>query len=550
MKIINPEYTVERIVAKMKAAATRRDSVPELDRSFSEGDADNSERLSAAVPLEGLHSIQQIALQPPFQPHADDSYHINDLLKYHDKNFIQNAYRAILKRGPDAAGYTGFIEALRSGRLNKIDVLARLRYSSEGRAKKVRTEGLLFPALVRVGYRLPILGYLLHLIVATLRLPSMIRNQQQFESHVLAQMEIVAGSINQAAQDLQVHNQRISILANEYQSSRDLILARITELTNHFENKLSLERSQREQEALQRRQEVQEERERRQREVQEDREWRQQESDRRQRENEERQHENEARQREIANTQQDLVILGNNVKQEVDGMLQKQQQVTSELTLQNQRLTVLLEEARNRLPAPFDEAQLQTFALEETRSLDALYASFDEHFRGSKEEIKERLKVYLPIVMTSRNGKPATPILDLGCGRGEWLELLHEESLTATGVDSNRVLVEQCRERGLEVVEADLLNYLRKLPDASLGGLTGFHIVEHLAIEVLVKLIDEAMRVLRPGGVVIFETPNPQNVLVGSCNFYFDPTHRNPLPYQVLKFLVEARGFVDVKVLI
>ena len=538
MKIINPEYNVERIAARMKAAATRRNDVPELDRSFSEEVAGSSERLSAAVPLEGRPSLQQIALQPPFQPHADDRYHINDLLKYHDKNFIQNAYRAILKRDPDGAGYTGFIEGLRSGRLNKIDVLARLRYSSEGRAKKVHTEGLLFPALIRLGYRLPILGYLLHLIVALLRLPSMIRNQQQFESHVLAQMEIVAGSINQAAQDLQVHNQRISILANEQQSSRDLILARLTELSDYFENKLSLEKSEREQEALLR-----------QKEVQEEREWRQQEGNQRQRENEERQRENEARQREIAITQQDLVALGNNVKQEVDRMLQKQQQVTSELTLQNQRLTVLLEEARNRLPAPFDEAQLQTFAREETRALDALYASFDEHFRGSEEEIKDRLKVYLPIVMNSGNGKSATPILDLGSGRGEWLELLKEKSLTATGVDSNRVLVEQCRERGLEVFEADLLNYLRKLPDASLGGLTGFHIVEHLTIEVLVKLIDEAMRVLRPGGVVIFETPNPQNVLVGSCNFYFDPTHRNPLPYQVLKFLVEARGFVVVKVL-
>ena len=448
----------------MKAAATRKD-VPELDRSFA-AILNSSERSSAAASLDGPASIPQIALQPPFQPHADDRYHINDLLKYHDKNFVQNAYRAILKRGPDASGYTGFIEALRSGRLNKIDVLARLRYSSEGRAKKVQTEGLLFPALVRVGYRLPILGYLVHLVVATLRLPTMIRNQQQFESHVLAQMEILAGSINQAAENLDVHNQQISTLAKEHQTSRDLILAQLKELTDYFEKKLSVETSQREREALQRQQEFREERERRQREVQEgrerrqqevqeDREWREQERNQRQRENEERQRENEARQREIATTQQGLSALGNNVKLEVDRMLQKQQQVTSELTLQNQRLTVLLEEARNRLPGPFDESQLQTFALEETRALDALYASFDEHFRGSKRQIKDRLRVYLPIVMTNGIGKPRTPILDIGCGRGEWLELLHEEKIFAKGVDANRILVEQCRERGLDVVEAD-----------------------------------------------------------------------------------------------
>ena len=134
-------------------------------------------------------------------------------------------------------------------------------------------------------------------------------------------------------------------------------------------------------------------------------------------------------------------------------------------------------------------------------------------------------------------------------GRGEWLELLKDEQLQASGVDSNRILVEWCRSRGLDVMEADLMSYMHRQPDSSLGAVTGFHIIEHLPIETLVEFLNQAVRVLQPGGAVIFETPNPQNVLVGSCNFYFDPTHRNPLPSQVTKFLLESRGFTGVEVL-
>jgi O-antigen chain-terminating methyltransferase len=109
--------------------------------------------------------------------------------------------------------------------------------------------------------------------------------------------------------------------------------------------------------------------------------------------------------------------------------------------------------------------------------------------------------------------------------------------------------VGQCAERGLDVVAEDLLSYMKRLADASLGAVTGFHIIEHLAIETLIEFLDQTVRVVKAGGVVIFETPNPQNVLVGSCNFYFDPTHRNPLPSPVMKFLLESRGFVGVDVL-
>jgi O-antigen chain-terminating methyltransferase len=224
-------------------------------------------------------------------------------------------------------------------------------------------------------------------------------------------------------------------------------------------------------------------------------------------------------------------------------------QQKTQLVLQERRITLLLEEARKRLPEPWSQEQLQVMAAEEKRPLEALYVSIEDQFRGTREDIKERCRVYLPLMKEAGLGTDERPILDLGCGRGEWLDLLREEGLQARGLDINPVLVEECRKRELAVVEGDLLAYLRTLPDASVGGVTGFHIIEHLPFNVLIHALDETVRVLKPGGLAIFETPNPQNVLVGSCNFYIDPTHLRPLHSHMMQFLAEARGFCQVEIL-
>ena len=182
-------------------------------------------------------------------------------------------------------------------------------------------------------------------------------------------------------------------------------------------------------------------------------------------------------------------------------------------------------------------------------SLDLLYANFVDTIRGTRQLIKERATVYLPVIVQANVGSNDSPILDIGCGRGEWLELLNEEGFVAYGLDSNRVTSEQCKNKGLSVMEGEAIAYLQSLPDASMGAVTGFHIIEHLTFETVIQLLDETVRVLKPGGVAIFETPNPQNILVGSCNFYLDPTHRNPLPSPMVKFFAEARGLSRVEIL-
>jgi SAM-dependent methyltransferase len=211
----------------------------------------------------------------------------------------------------------------------------------------------------------------------------------------------------------------------------------------------------------------------------------------------------------------------------------------------NAHLTKLQETASDSKQASRQTTSAQTQTDEARAQLDELFASFADEFRGSREEVKEGLKVYLPLLKAAGI---EDNILDIGCGRGEWLELLKEEGLGGRGVETNRVMCERLRGRGLEVIEEDALAHLRNLPGESLNAVMGFHFIEHLPFETLIELLDEIARTLRPGGLVIFETPNPKNLVVGACNFYSDPTHIKPLFPETVRFILSNRGFVDVRV--
>jgi O-antigen chain-terminating methyltransferase len=109
-------------------------------------------------------------------------------------------------------------------------------------------------------------------------------------------------------------------------------------------------------------------------------------------------------------------------------------------------------------------------------------------------------------------------------------------------------MVNFCNEVGLEVSQNDLISSLEEITPNSIGAISGLHIVEHLALSELILMIDLSLRALVPGGLVIFETPNPENIVTATCNFYYDPTHRNPLPPPLLKFLFENRGFCNIEI--
>jgi SAM-dependent methyltransferase len=176
----------------------------------------------------------------------------------------------------------------------------------------------------------------------------------------------------------------------------------------------------------------------------------------------------------------------------------------------------------------------------------ALYEAFEERFRGSREDVLSHLDAYRGEI--DQLAGAGAPVVDLGPGRGEWIELLGRSGIPAYGVDTNELLVAGCAERGLEVVHGDAVEHLTKCDESSLAAVTAFHLVEHLPVPVLTDLLDAALVALRPGGLLIFETPNPTNLTVGASTFYLDPTHLRPLHPDLLSFLVEAAGFVDVEV--
>ena len=177
---------------------------------------------------------------------------------------------------------------------------------------------------------------------------------------------------------------------------------------------------------------------------------------------------------------------------------------------------------------------------------------FVEHaraFRGERDEIKRRLAVYLPFAQKAYAEAGKLPGLDLGCGRGEWLEMLAESGIPARGIDANREFVAGCRERGLDVTEGDLPLALCSVPAESCAIVSAIHVLEHLSFDDLLAVVDHAVRILKPGGIIIFETPNPKNLFVSSSNFYVDPTHHHPLPSEFLAFVIAARGLADIEVL-
>jgi O-antigen chain-terminating methyltransferase len=173
---------------------------------------------------------------------------------------------------------------------------------------------------------------------------------------------------------------------------------------------------------------------------------------------------------------------------------------------------------------------------------DAAYVAFENRFRGSAEEIRERLASYLPLF------DGLAPVVDLGCGRGEFLELLRARGIAARGVESNAHVARECRGRGLDVVEGDLLAFLRGHAEGSLGGVFAAQVAEHLPPAILQSMLREAHRVLRRGGLLLLETVNPRSVVAFLEGYNRDLTHQRPLHPDTLSFLAAAAGFGDVRV--
>jgi SAM-dependent methyltransferase len=165
------------------------------------------------------------------------------------------------------------------------------------------------------------------------------------------------------------------------------------------------------------------------------------------------------------------------------------------------------------------------------------YVGFEDRFRGSQDDIRARLEPYVAMF------RGASDVLDVGCGRGEFLDLLRADGITARGLDLNHEMVEVCRERGLDVSEGDLVGYLDSLPDSSLGGLIAVQVVEHLEPAYLMRALDLAYHKLRPGSRIVLETINPACWFAFFASYIRDLTHVRPIHPETLQYLLTASGF-------
>lgn len=170
------------------------------------------------------------------------------------------------------------------------------------------------------------------------------------------------------------------------------------------------------------------------------------------------------------------------------------------------------------------------------------YLGFEDRFRGPEAVIRERLAHHVPRFIGHG------PVMDLGCGRGEWLSLLAEAGVEATGVDADLHMARAARDRGLDVTTGDLFTVLADQPPESLGAITAFHVIEHIPLSAQLQLIRLARAALRPGGLLLLETPNPLSLVAGSINFLRDPTHVRPLHPDTLAFMMESEGFASAEI--
>ena len=178
--------------------------------------------------------------------------------------------------------------------------------------------------------------------------------------------------------------------------------------------------------------------------------------------------------------------------------------------------------------------------------LDEYYLAFENRFRGSRKSILKRYEKYLTYIDISS----VTKALDIGCGRGEWVELLQRHSIDALGVDLNYAMVEDAKRHGVKnIIVKDIFDFLSDSEDESYDLITAFHIIEHIPFNKLLTLLSEIKRVLKPQGKMILETPDPTNLLVSSLTFYNDPTHLHPLPPDVVSFMIEYIGFKKIQVI-
>jgi len=444
----------EELLARVRAEVTRR-----------KHQADMSSDPEAA------HVLEWGPAQPRMPSQRE--YALGDLTRFDDEDFVTNAYLAVLRRPPDQAGLAGALHALRQGK-SKVEVLGTMRWSPEGVSRSVHIDGLLLPYTLQrweqkrfIGRPIAWLHGLMQLGVAGRR-QRIAEARQARETHELGHLFNRLAIAEAKARDGK--SRELKQFALVVKREQDRVVGRVDSVKDALEHDL-----QRLSDTVE--QKVDEVRSGVERKISDVGGGLQRQID---------DAKGEAQQK-IGEVRSEIEQYIHRIRSEISQELRQveQQIVAAKDALATVRSAVDVAESRlvqlNELEDDWRNQAAETRISDEfVRSLDPLYADFEDAFRGSRELIRRRVEPYLDWVQEGGKIDADAPILDIGCGRGEWLEVARDHGLQAKGIDINRAFAESCRVIGLDVVEGDAIGVLKTMSDGSMGAITSMHLVEHL----------------------------------------------------------------------
>jgi len=392
---------------------------------------------------------------------AKETYEMEDFLKYHDKDFIYFAYKAILKREPDPSGYNNYLFKLRNGELDKVDIVVSLCKSLEGRAKGTKVKNINFYYIKCGIKRIPVISYFLKWLNLFLKLPKVIKNLEVENKYYYGNLRDYLEKISREVQ----------FKIREIETKVSDLSHKVTEEGKEVLNKLA-----------------------------------------------------------------DLELKSSEV---VDKLKE----------LEVKKIPEILEaDKESYLSRAISSSHLSHPELtQKGQDKDVFFYLFENVFRGEQKDIKERQRYYLKYVLEVAKNTQGEIFLDAGCGRGEFLELLQENNIPYLGIEINEFETNFLKQKGLNVKNSDILEYLSNT-NKNLMGISCFQVIEHLDITYLKKFIELAYKRIAEHGIIILESVNPHCPFALS-RFYVDLTHIRPYPPETIKFLLEWYGFREVKII-
>jgi SAM-dependent methyltransferase len=484
---MNEMPQLDQLIAAIREEASR----PEYQVSAAQPMLPMSEVSPSAQPSRASEANGRAAAAPPVFRHVDELLLISD-----SALFIDAAYHALLLRPADALGAQNYRGKLDQG-YGQMFVLAALQASDESRLLKINLAGFGIAPLVYNGWRL---GRRIGLTGPARLLSNAYSGWRHLRLAASGRLSSQLGQTGNRLNQVEAHQQN-------WTAATAQTLYEVAQAQKQEQHSAALT-AQRLDEVVQI-----------------------------QRQDQQRFSERNVRLDEL---------------QRAQGAFEAQNRF--ELQLLRARISTLQQRALVRTGAspvlPSTVEQKATSGADHIQQdLDDYYLAFENANRGSRAEIITKITPYLAKVAALAPEVLVLPMVDMGCGRGEWLELLREQGFEAIGLDLSPAMVQHCLERGLHAEHGDAQHWLARQSDNSFGMVSGFHIVEHLPFEQLFQLIGQIWRVMAPGGILVLETPNPENVLVGSHTFYHDHSHRNPVTPTSLQFLLGYHGFVAQEVI-